>query len=354
VSVVATGVTEDSTASNNQVKVVRAPAGLVVAYAQVAQGSAQVFLAVSRDDGAQWSSLAQVSSGPARSRLPTLALDASGRLHVIWTRDDDGVGKIYYRVWAGRWVAPQSRISPALGYAGYPALALARAGEPQVVWYGIRDATVPAPTRHGSIYEIYYTGYDGHAWARPLLISTGLPDSINPTMAADPAGRLHAAWYQFDGRTYEIRYAERDGVWGPPEGVVRTRADEFNPDIVVQPRGQVSLVWERHDGQRSTIYYTHRTQGRWDEPIALSGGDVPAHHPSVTATPRGEIHVAWDQDDGGIYLRRYAGRWDRIIRLTADAGNTFPAVAADGAAVNVVWTHTQTARSAVYFTRILP
>ncbi len=354
VSVVATGVTEDSTASNNQVKVVRAPAGLVVAYVRVAGGSAQVFLAVSRDDGAQWSSLAQVSSGPARSRLPTLALDAPGRLHVIWTRDDDGVGKIYYRVWAGRWAAPQARISPSLGYAGYPALALDRAGDPQVVWYGIRDGTVPAPTRHGSIYEIYYTGYDGHAWVRPLLISTGLPDSINPTMVADRAGRLHAAWYQFDGRTYEIRYAEKDGVWGPPEGVVRAPADEFNPDLAAQPQGQVSLVWERHDGQRSTIYYTRRTQGRWDEPVALSGGDVPAHHPSVTVTPRGEVYVAWDQDDGQIYLRRYAGQWGRVTRLTSDTGNTFPDIATDGAAVDAVWTHTQAAHSAVYFTRILP
>jgi hypothetical protein len=182
VSVVATGVPEDATASNNQVKVVRAPAGLLVAYVGRAGGSAQVFLAASPDNGTRWATPVQVSSGPPPSRLPTLALDPAGRLHVIWTRYDDGVGKIYYRLWTGRWTQPQARISPSPGYAGYPALAVDRAGDPQVLWYGIREGT-PASTRHGSVYEIFYTRYDGHAWSPPLLISTGLPDSINPALA---------------------------------------------------------------------------------------------------------------------------------------------------------------------------
>ncbi len=352
---VAGGATEDATASNNQVKVVRAPAGLVAAYAGTDAGGAQVFLALSRDNGASWSVLTRVSSGSVPSRLATLALDGSGRLHVIWTRYDDDVGKIYYRVWTGQWTGPQARISPPSGYAGYPALALDRSGHPQVVWYGIRTGAPAAQTRHQSIYEIYHVGFDGQHWSPPRLISAGLPDAINPAMAAGGDGRLHAVWYQYDGRSYQIRYAERDRDWSPPAGVVRTRADEFNPDVAVDAKGRVSIVWEHHDGSRSLIEYARRAGGRWDEPVALSDGVSPARHPSLAVTASGEPYVVWDQDDGRIYLRRrVAGRWEPVARLTADGGNSFPSASADGSRVGAIWTHTVPGGSAVYFARVSP
>lgn len=349
---VAGGATEDATASNNQVKVLRAPAGLVVAYTGVAAGTAQVFLAVSRDNGVHWFTLTEVSSGSVPSRLPTLALDGAGRLHVVWRRDDDGVGKIYYRVWSGQWTGPQERISPGSGYAGYPALALDRGGYPQVVWYGIRQGAA-AYTPHQSVYEIYGVGFDGARWSQPKLISTDLPDAINPAMAAGRDGRLHAVWYQYNGRTYQIRYAEWDRAWSGPEGVLGTRADEFNPDVAVNAPGQVFLVWEHHDGQRSVIQYARRAAGRWSEAVALSDEKTPAHHPSVAVTASGDPCVVWDQDDGQIYLRRQiSGRWQAASRLTADGGNTFPSGVADGTGIGVVWTHTASAESRVDFARI--
>ncbi len=348
-ALVARGAAEGATESNNQVKIVRTPAGLVVAYTGSSGGRTQVFLAISRDGGARWSPLAQASSGPVPSRLAALAADGSGRIHVIWTRYDD-VGKIYYRVWAGGWTGPQARISPSRGYAGYPSLALDRAGRPQVVWYGIRSGNPAAPTRHGSIYEIYYSASSGRAWSDPLLISPGVPDSVNPALASDAGGRLHAAWYQYDGRVYQIRYAEAGprGVWSAPEGVFRSRSDEFNPDLAAGRAGEVSLVWEHHDGQRSVVEYARREGGRWAGPVALSAGASPAFHPSVALAPSGAVYVAWEQGDGQIYLRRYAGQWGPVARLTADGGNAFPSVSAAG----VVWTHTGPGGSAVYFARL--
>src|SRR6516164_1837075 len=192
VSMLAANATDDATSSNNQVKLVRDRAGqLIAAYVQNVDGTPQVILAASRDEGRTWAPMAQASSGAIPSRLAALALDGRGRLQVAWTRYDDGVGKIYYRVWQGRWAAPQQRISPSPGYAGFPALAVDGVGNPHVVWYGIRPAVQPGATRHESIYEIFYTGFDGRAWTPPLLISTGLPDAINPAMTSDRTGRLH-------------------------------------------------------------------------------------------------------------------------------------------------------------------
>jgi hypothetical protein len=354
-AIVATDVVPDATAANNQVKIVHAPAGLVVAYVGMAGKIPQVMLALSGDRGARWSHLAQASSGPIPSKLPAIGADSAGRVYVTWTRYDDGVGKIYYRVRDARgWTAAQDRISPAGGYAGYQALAIDRSAHPQVLWYGIREGNMPTPTRHGSIYEILYTGFDGRAWSHPVLVSTGLPDSVNPALVSGPSGRLYAVWYQYDGRTYQVRYVEWDHVWGRPEGVYRTHADEFNPDLAVDAVGRVSLAWEHHDGLGSVIYYTRRSGGRWDEPIALSSGPSAALHPSVATTASGDVYVLWDQEDGQIYLRRLVTRWGPLVRLTADGGNSFPSAAADGAGVDIIWTHAGAEHASVVFARMQP
>jgi len=298
---VAGGVTEDATSSNNQVKLIRDAAGhLVVAYAQDVGGTPQVMLAVSLDNGGHWARLAQASSGPIASRLPALSLDGAGRLHVIWTRYDDGVGKIYSRVWAGQWVAPQERISPPHGYAGFPSVAVDGRGHAHVVWYGIREGSLPASTRHGSIYEIFYTGFDGREWSPPQLISTGLPDSVNPAVAVDA-------------------------------------------------RGEPLLAWERHDGLSSVIQLTRRAGGRWQDPVDLSGASSPARHPSLSVAPSGAVYVVWDREDGRIVARRWSGRWEPAVRLMVDGGNTFPSVLASDQGAAVVWTHTERGHSEVRY-----
>src|SRR5205807_7773675 len=147
------------------------------------------------------------------------------------------------------------------------------------------EGSLPASTRHGSIYEIFYTGFDGRAWSPPRLISTGLPDSVNPALAADPAGRLRAVWFQYDGRVYQVRYAERDAGWSDPETVLATRADAFNPDVAVDARGEPLLVWERHEGLSSVVQLTRRAGGRWQEPFTSSASRARPAIPASAAAP---------------------------------------------------------------------
>lgn len=355
-SVVAGNVGPDATSSNNQVKLVHDRSGaLVTAVVAIVDNVPQIVLARSQDGGGHWTSLAQASSGAVASRLPALGVDAADGLHVVWTRYDDGVGKIYYRLWRrGQWTMPQERISPAHGYAGFPGLALDTAGRPHVVWYGIREGAVQGSSRHGSIYEIFYTGFDGRAWSRPQLISTGIPDAINPALAADRSGRLHAAWFQSDGRDYQVRYAVRDAAWSEPETVLATRADAFNPDLAVEPGGAVMLVWEHHEGQVSLIRATGRRGTGWADPTDLSDPAVPALHPSVDAGPRGTEYVAWDTADGQIFVRRFTDRWQPAVRVAGGRGNTFPSVAASESGAEIVWTQTIDGRSSVRYLRLQP
>jgi hypothetical protein len=165
---------------------------------------------------------------------------------------------------------------------------------------------------------------------------------------------VHAAWYQYNGRAYQVRYAEQNRAWTAPEGVFRVPSDEFNPDVAVDGEGQVSVVWEQHDGDRSFIYYARRVGGRWSAPEALTDGTPPAHYPAIAITSSGIVYVVWDQDDGDVYERRYAGRWDSAIRLTTDGRNVFPSVAADGQGAAAIWTHAVQAGAVVDFVHLPP
>lgn len=352
-ALVADGVAEDATSSNNQVKLIHDPSGtLLAAYVAKVADVPQIVLVQSRDGGRAWTAPSQASSGAIPSRLPALARDTAGRLHVVWTRYDDGVGKIYHRVWQDRWISEAERISPSPGYAGFPGLALDTAGRPHVVWYGIRQGSLPASSRHGSIYEIFYTGFDGRVWSPPQLISTGQPDSINPALAADHTGGLHAVWFQFDGRAYQVRYAERRAAWSEPDTVLATRMDAFNPDLAVGAGGQVVVAWERHDGQASVVQVSQRNAGGWSDSADLSERTPPSRHPSLAVAPSGVVYVVWDTDDGHVFARRFTTRWEPAVPLTSDGGNTYPSVAASGDGADVIWTHTAQGRSSVRYLRL--
>lgn len=351
-ALVAANVPSDATASNNQAKIVRVPAGLVVAYAGRDGASTQVFLALSRDDGVHWSLLGRASQGQVPSRLPAVARTATGELHVVWTRYDGGVGTVYDRVWAGRWTGPPRRLSTGGGYAGYPAVAATPGGALQVAWYGIVQGTPPAATRHGALYEIYATGFDGRRWSRPQRISPGLLDAVNPALAADAGGRVHAVWFQFDGHSYQVRYARWEGAWDRPGPVYRVGVDEFNPDLAADAAGHVTVVWEHHGASGSRIAAATWRGVRWDGPVLLSAPPPQAFHPSVAAGGSGTVAVAWEGEDGQVYLRRYAQAWGPVVRLTGEGVNAFPSVLVEGPWIDLVWTHSSPRGSEVRFLRV--
>src|SRR5262249_28244066 len=163
---------------------------------------------------------------------------------------------------------------------------------------------------------------------------------------------LYAAWFQSDGRVYQVRYAVRTAAWAEPETVLATRADAFNPDLAVGAGGPATLAWEHHEEQASIIRTTTRTGDGWKDPADLSDPHTAAIRPSVAAGPRGVLNVAWETADGQILVRRFTERWQPAIQLTTDGANSFPSVAAAETGADIVWTHTAGGRSSVRYLRL--
>ncbi len=334
---VAIGVPEAATEANSQPKMARDRSGAIyLTFVKPVGGTDQVFLASSSNDGATWR-VQPVTTGPTPSRFPALAIGPDNAVYLAWTQYDGGIGKVYYARFDGqRWTPPQ-KISPGDAYAGIPALVVDPKGQVDVVWYGIRNQAPTVQTRHGSLYEILYTTLAGGRWSEPILISPGIPDSINPALALDSRGRLHSAWYQFDLRSYQVRHSELDRTWTQPEQISRGE-DASSVAMAVGRDDAIYLVWERHESAGTRIFFATRDQ-RWSEQQALSTAGKAADDPSIAVDARGRVYVAW-ASEGQIHLtrRNRTGQWLGVDLVTAEGRNDHPILASSGDNVDLLWT----------------
>jgi len=347
-AVVADDVSEEATEGNSQPKMGRdASGGIHLTYVKPAGGVDQVFIASSRDGGRTWRSI-QLTRRTTPSRYPALAVEPDGTLHAVWTTYEP-IGHVYYaRTSNGRWGTPV-KISPGNAYAGVPAVAVDPERNVHIVWYGIRDQAPQVLTRHGSIYEILYSGRTGGRWSNPVIISPGVPDSINPALAADGAGTLHSAWYQFDIRAYQVQYARRRARWELPHQITTGTTDAFAVTLAVGPQDRVYIAWERRAREGIRIFFTEGPD-RWIAPVAVSETDV-ASNPSVAADARRRVFVAWESE-GRLFLRRREGRWLGVERVTQEGQNRYPILAASGDAVDLAWTQETSAGYRLRFAAI--
>lgn len=349
-SVVSVEADEDATEANSQPKLARTTGGtLYLVYQASSGGFTQIFLARSTDGGARWTTI-PVTIGRVNSKYAALAVDEGGSVHVAWTQYDRGIGRVYYARYAtGRWSSPV-RVSAGTEYAGIPAIAVTPGGRVHLVWYGIRARAPDVRTRHGSIYEILYSRLDGARWSPPVVISPGIPDAINATLAADAGGRLHSAWYQFDLRSYQARYAQYDGAWRQPVTVSAGNADAAAVAMAVESDGTVHLVWEQRSREGTRIFYAEKSP-RWSGQQPISPAGERACCPTVAVDGQRRVYVVWESG-GRLYLRRRDRGWSGIDRLTAETGHHLPVLGNGGTHVDLAWTQEAGRRHQVRFATI--
>lgn len=334
-TVVATDVSDDATESNSQPKIAADARGTIyLTFVKPSGGMTQIDVA-SSTDGHRWT-VQEVTHASFHARYPSLAVGPDSTVHLAWTQYDDGVGKVYYSHRSERqgWSTP-IKVSPGNAYAGIPALAVDLRGVVHLVWYGIRADMPPVPTRHGSIYEILYTAVSAGRWREPVVISPGIPDSVNPALAIDDTGRLHSAWYQYDLRNYQVRARLYENGWAPPHTVSSGHDDSLAVALAAGPGGSAFVAWERRE-PNGRIYVAERHQ-QWSGQHPVSPPSQNASNSSIAVDPRGRVYVAWDHD-GQLYLRRRDGGWLGTDQVTTEGRNTHPVLATVNGTVLLMWT----------------
>lgn len=237
-------------------------------------------------DGTSWSSAVQISrdegQSPIRSDSPTLALDANQKPWAVWDDYRHGNSELYFSRWSGtEWTADE-RLTESAGSALEPSVVVDGSGRVHVVWTDTRDEGVP---------EVYYKRWTGTTWSSDSRIS---PEdgkaSMSPSIAADHHDSLHVVWTDARGtgaqEVYYRRYSPYANTWRTDERISADDeiASEF-PCVAVDGAGTVHVVWGN-----DAIWY-RRWEDGWGSEVSLTSSE--GYNPSIAVDSLDRLHVVW-------------------------------------------------------------
>jgi len=179
------------------------------------------------------------------SSWPSIAVDNSGGIHAVWQDSTNGEwgtdSEIMYANYtnADGW-SNVSVISD--GYAGiywnddyssFPSIAVDNSGGIHVVWHDDTNG------EWGTDFEIMYANYlKADGWSNPTVISDGYAgiywnDGISghPKIAVDNSGGIHVVWYDYT-----------NGAWGTDEEIMFTSVSISATQLGSIPFGNFYLI----------------------------------------------------------------------------------------------------------------
>ncbi len=258
---------------------------------------------------------------------PVIAADGKGRVHAVWSRNDDGVFQLYTSVHeSDRWAAPV-RLTDSSGSNLWPRLAADGAGRLALVWQAFRN----------SQSVILARVFEGAGWGRETVVSSGPGNCWTPATAFG-GGKLWIAWDSYATGSYQVHAKEWNG------GIERvTPGESFSvrPSVAVTSTGAPIIAWEESDAmwgkdfafladRRGTTLYKNRRvrvaarqEGRWLEIGAPVAESLPpqtrrfVQQPQLALDPAGRLHLAFrSRTSAGTARMDYwasAGRWETFL-----------------------------------------
>jgi hypothetical protein len=214
----------------------------------------RIYVALSTDGGETWNDMGggpiEDLSGHGQ-QWPALAIDSMDRLHAVWVGTDDGnpMAQIKYaRCDGGSW-SPWMNVARIAGYEqfagganGGPSLAVDASDGLHLVWTGLD----PENSSEAQIKYCHSTDGGGHwsPWESVAAISGHT--QYRPTVEVDRTGRVHVAWWGPDEHhsPYQVKYSFRHGdAWAPWRNIgPSTTAWKVNPSLMVDRTNNLFLT----------------------------------------------------------------------------------------------------------------
>lgn len=170
----------------------------------------------------------------------------------------------------------------------------------------------------------------GVGWTTAELVSAESTwDTENPRVAVDKTGNIHVVWQDHtdvagNGNDKDILYKRWNastGIWMPIEVLSNTGSDSHEPTIAADIAGNVHVAWYEWSAN-DDIFYTRWEPGTetWTIPVVVSTESVSSsHYPWITADHMGYVHLAWkdpsDINDAGIDWDIHYKRWNPTTKI---------------------------------------
>lgn len=269
-----------------------------------------------RFDGTTWSDAGNVTDPAQDVWRPTVAVDGSGRVHVVWSQNFGGTWELATRAFdpgARKW----SNVERLRG-CGEGINPVAVADSAGVVW-------VAYQSWQRDNYNIRLTrqANQSSGWIDPIALTSGAGNDWNPTIAADSKGRVHVAHDTYDAGNYDVLLhtvtagdatVRHTAVATTPKFEARATVAVDKDDRVWVAFEEAGVNWAKDFGSRWTgpsgvPFYLERhisvrvvQDGRVEQPIGrVDGAGVDTLYPGGSNLRHSMPRLAVDSD-GRVWL----------------------------------------------------
>jgi len=309
---------------------------------------------------ADWTPARRLTWNPGGSWGPAIAVDSSGKLHVVWYDGTYGNSEICYKMstdGGNTWTASR-RITWTSGISVYPDIAVDPSDNLHVTW---QDSS---PGNE----EIYYkrSTDGGNTWTTTQRLTRTSGDSYYPKMIADPSGDLHIVWFDNTPGNYEVYYRKStDGGagWTKNQRITWNPGDSISRDIIVGLSGHLYVFWADFTPGNNEIYCSKSTDSgkSWPANQRLTWTSDGSDAVSAAVAPSGALHIAWQESLSGgnaVYYKRTTdggASWTKSQRLSWNSGTSCePTIAADSSGcLHVVWYDSSPGNFEVFYRKTL-
>jgi hypothetical protein len=232
---------------------------------------------------------------------PTMVIDQSDTLHIVYGTFDDHVNYVQRRA-DGTWL---SELVPGAEDAASADVGAAADGSVHVIWWHKLGGPNPTP---GELFHNFRSP-DG-SWHTPALITVRDESALPGIMAVDHFGTVHVLWSAENNTDWYAR-REPGAPWVFPQQFAVDLTITSNEQLIADRLGRVHFVWIEYgdDGRAAGVKYMVRVGGGWAPPQRLLNAGVTnvavglngAQRPEVVWNKDGEIWHTFQIDNGGWY-----------------------------------------------------
>ncbi|MCG2825888.1 MAG: exo-alpha-sialidase [Thermoplasmatales archaeon] len=296
-----------------------------------------------------WSKDIRLTNDSADSMHPSIAVDSSGIIHVVWQDGRDDLWGIYYSrsTDSGLTWSDSMRINSQSNSGITPSIVVDQRDRIHVVWAG---ATQEEPYR-----EIYYMQSEdnGGAWGEEVRLTYASGDSLAPDIVASDY-RLHIVWSDKRDGNFEIYYKRSDdegNSWSDDVRLTNTSEKSGAPDIVANLVGEVCVVWHEvyniNTGERDIFFRKSIDSGNnWAKSVRLTSNSKESREASIGMDSEKSIHIVWQEGSFGD-CKVWYGKWDRatgnwtepqsIVSIEGDTSRMVDIVVDPSDNLHLVW-----------------
>jgi len=290
--------TSTAASSSDPAIVVGSSDNLHVVWVDKTPGNFEIYYKKSMDAGATWSTNKRLTSTAGTSASPAIVAGSSGKLHVVWQDNTPGNYEIYYKKSTdeGATWSTNKRLTYNSGGSRFPTIGVDSSGTLHVVW---QDDTP-------GNFEIYYkkSTDGGISWAANKRLTSTQGGSETPVIGIDSSGNLHVVWGDDTPGNYEIYYRKSiDGgaTWSTSKRLTWISGISYSPDIAIDSNNRIHVVWTDDTSGNPELFYKKGTEGgaTWTTNRRLTWNLGVSYGPAIAVDSSGNLHVAWHDNTPG-------------------------------------------------------